>query len=81
MQEFQQECIGRHEEETLLRKWFAGFYRVVLAYRDGETAHIIDLMHDTATTDDDDFDISKRRFLGKFWHAEFFLARHEADLL
>ena len=76
---FRAACVGINEGDTLLRNWRADFYLGILQYARGNTRRFRELMRKTASTTDDDFDLTKRqRYLRKLWHAEFFIARNEA---
>jgi hypothetical protein len=71
-------CAGINESDTMLRRWRTDFYVGVLEHARGNPGRSRELMRRTATTFDDDFDLTKKHYLGKLWNEEFFIARHEA---
>jgi len=71
------QCVNRDGSEDFLRRWQADFYFGLRAYGRGELARFQELMRNVIVIDDDDFDLQnhRKRFVSKFWCAEFFLAR------
>lgn len=69
------ECLSEGDE--LVCEWWTQFYVGVLAFAHGNLPQYVERMQAAAKTCDDDFDSSKGQFLGKLWHAEFFIARYE----
>ncbi len=69
------ECLSEGDEPVC--EWWTQFYVGVLAFGHGNLPQYVERMRATAETCDDDFDSSKGQFLGKLWHAEFFIARYE----
>ncbi len=76
-EQLDRECIAPSEGQSLMRHWLAGFYLGLEEFDRGEIGLYKEFMRKTGTASDDDFDVSKRYFLAKLWHPEFFLARYE----
>ena len=71
-------CAGLNEGDTFMRHWLADFYIGILEHTHGNMQCFQKMIHKTAETSDDDFDSTKKQYLGKVWDAEFFIAYHES---
>lgn len=74
---FRRKCAGVNERDTFMRHWLADFYLGVLELSRGNVQRFREAARKASLTSADDFDRTKKQYLGKLWHEEFFIARHE----
>jgi hypothetical protein len=70
--------VSSHTDETMIRRWFAGYYEGVLAYAAGDYSSYKQMMLKTADTSGIGWD-DMQFFFSAVWTEEFFLARHESE--
>jgi hypothetical protein len=68
-------------DNAYMANWLADFYAGIVDRANRTMARFRQAMCQVAVTDDDDFDATKPNFLSKLWHVEFFIARHEAEVV
>ena len=73
-------CVGVHEDDTFMRHWMTDFFMGVLELARGNIGHYQEIVRKIGETSVTDYKINSKQFLGKLWHEEFFLARHEATV-
>lgn len=72
-------CAGVNDADTANRHWLSDFYLGVVALSRGDAAHFNEAVRKTADLTWTDFDRNRQSFLGRMWHEEFFIARHQVS--